>query len=102
MATISRHLTSPLTQLLIFTNKIQPFINLNSIVIKRMITSKEWREKHNRPKDRLSDMPDWSYTDGRGFGPPSVAQKKRYIRDQELAKEMIRRFKDLKEAKNIN
>ena len=67
----------------------------------RGITSKEWREKHNRFRDRLSDMPDWSYTDGRGYGPPSIGQKERYIAHQELGKTVVRRMQELVEAKKI-
>lgn len=62
---------------------------------------RDWREKHNKHRKRLSDLPDWSYTDGRGFGPVSVAQKARYVRDQELGETVVRRLKELNQAKQI-
>ena len=67
----------------------------------RHISSREWRIKNNAPRMRLDDMQEWSYVDGRGAGPPSIRQKNRYIRDQELAETVVRRFKELQSAKAL-
>lgn len=67
----------------------------------RSVTSREWREKHKRFRNRLDQMHDWSYTDGRGYGPPSTAQKKKYLTDQELGQTVVRRMKELQEAKKF-
>ena len=67
----------------------------------RFITSREWRQKNGLFRARLSELPDWSYTDGRGYGPPSVAQKKRYLVNQELGQTVVRRMKELNEAKKF-
>lgn len=50
----------------------------------------------------LSEMPEWSYLDGRGYGPPSIKQKYRYLQDQELAQTVINQMKDLQDAKKFN
>lgn len=68
---------------------------------KRMIGVREWRKKYNRPKNRLDFMPEWSYLDGRGYGPPSMVQKKRYIRDQVLGQTVVERLNELEEAKKF-
>lgn len=72
-----------------------------TVASSRSITSREWREKHNRFRNRLNDLPDWSYTDGRGYGPPSAAQKRRYLADQELGQTVVRRIKEMQEAKKF-
>ncbi|KAH9421876.1 hypothetical protein DERP_002166 [Dermatophagoides pteronyssinus] len=68
---------------------------------KRLISVQEWRKKYNRPKNRLDFMPEWSYLDGRGYGPPSAVQKKRYIRDQVLGQTVVERLIELQEAKKF-
>lgn len=79
----------------------QAVLPLGTITSVRSVTSQEWREKNNRFRNRLSDLPDWSYTDGRGYGPPSIGQKKRYLGNQELGETVVRRMKELNEAKKF-
>lgn len=50
----------------------------------------------------LSEMPEWSYLDGRNFGPPSIKQKYKYLHDQELAQTIIDQMKDLQDAKKFS
>ncbi|KAF7493971.1 Sodium/calcium exchanger 3 [Sarcoptes scabiei] len=62
---------------------------------------KEWRKKHNFYREHLNQMPEWSYLDGRGYGPPSKQQRLIYERDQDLAKTVVERMKELNEAKKF-
>lgn len=78
-------------------------VQLSPVVESRAtyLTVKEWRAKHNRYRGRLNDMPDWSYADGRGFGPPLPANKRKYLRDQDLARSVIEKLKELHDAKRL-
>ena len=75
--------------------------NLFQISRANYITSKEWREKYHRYRTRLNESPDWSYTDGRGYGPLTPGQKERYLRDQQMAETVVIKLKELKEAKQF-
>ncbi|XP_054160277.1 39S ribosomal protein L52, mitochondrial-like [Oppia nitens] len=70
---------------------------------RQYITVRKWRAMHNMSQSTspLNELPDWSYTDGRGFGPLTVGQKKRYLRDQELARSVINHWKDMQTAKQL-
>jgi hypothetical protein len=73
---------------------------------KRLITVKKWRQLKGLAPVRgavgpITDGPDWSYTDGRGFGPLTVGQKKRHFRDQEMAKTVVKYMKQFKIAQQL-
>ena len=73
---------------------------------KREITVRKWRRLMGRPEftsnsGPLVELPDWSYTDGRGYGPLTVGQKTRYLRDQEMAKTVVHYMKYMKSAKEL-
>ena len=74
-------------------------------IAKRFGNAKERMAKglHPNPNAQgpLTDLPDWSYVDGRGFGNPSLGQKRRYLRDVELAKTVVKNVKMFKTAKEL-
>ena len=74
---------------------------------KREITVRKWRRmtgravEHQSMSSPLTDLPDWSYTDGRGYGPMTVGQKNRYNRDQEMAKTVVKYMEYMRGAKKL-
>ena len=49
----------------------------------------------------ISDSPEWSYVDGRGFGPLSRRQLARHKRHQRWASEIIQVMNQMKVAKEL-
>ena len=79
-------------------------VNSLSHESRRHITVKKWRKLNGRPPSQcgpLAELPDWSYTDGRGYGPPTVGQKKRYMRDQEMAEKVVQYMEYMNTAKRM-
>lgn len=81
--------------------QIQKFTSLIGISKRNYMKISEWRKKHNFYREHLNQMPEWSYLDGRGYGPPSKQQRLIYERDQDLAKTVVERMKELNEAKKF-
>jgi hypothetical protein len=49
----------------------------------------------------LSETPEFSYTDGKGFSPLNSMQKSRYERDQRLVAEVVKHLKQFEQAKQL-
>ena len=86
--------------------KINLFANNLIKQSKREISLRKWRRMNGRPEHTsnagpLVELPDWSYTDGRGYGPLTVGQKKRYMRDQEMAKTIVNYMQYMGKAKEL-
>lgn len=65
-----------------------------------------WRVKHGRchnpsVESVLVMEPDWSFTDGRGYGPPTLGQRRRYLRDIKMTKDTLKYLEMFKRAKEL-
>lgn len=68
--------------------------------------SGKWRADNNLPpryaqSTVLSESPEWSYIDGRGYGPLNSAQRARYYRDARWTDEVIKITESMRVAKRL-
>ena len=66
----------------------------------------KWRADNNLPPRYaqgtvLSESPEWSYIDGRGYGPLNSAQRARYYRDAQWTDEVIKITDSMQTAKKL-
>lgn len=66
----------------------------------------KWRADNNLPPrfaqtTVLAETPEWSYVDGRGYGPMNKGQKARYFRDAVWTGEVIKITQQMTEAKRL-
>jgi hypothetical protein len=65
-----------------------------------------WREQAGLPRryqspTPLTDLPEFSFVDGRGAGPLTLGRRAKYLRDQMFAQEIIQITGQMKEAKRL-
>lgn len=66
----------------------------------------KWRSDNNLPPRYaqgtvLSESPEWSYVDGRGYGPLNSAQRARYYRDAQWTDEVVKITQAMAVAKKL-
>lgn len=82
-------------------------INVNSVtIVPSRNAAGKWRADNNLPPrfypgTVLTEAPEFSFTDGRGYGPMNHAQKMRYYRDGIFTNEVIQITNQMVQAKKL-
>ena len=80
-------------------------VNRSTIEFIRNYGVNVYRKKKGLPPrfaySALSETPEFSYLDGRGYAPLNIRQQKRYERDQHFGKQVIKYMDQFKVAKQL-